>query len=450
MGIQKRFMQFVIALLVVTNVACMSVVYVEPANTISFEQTVTIDSTIWARVEAHNLAGLVRGDAPSKSTGYLESMRLPEAFTSTGLEGTRAHEYHLGYAAARLIRQYYAALRPNALRIQSNRLFDIVDEAGGNTNVVADINEDWPIEIADVEKRMVFEVVPRGETHQAYGKKKADFHIMFLNQTMFGQLPFKMGTGFSGEIGVRFGEKTPPWKLVFETVEPGVIAYRWLVLSVAKLTDEAHQEAYLRDQWHEPTPNESARLGRSLHLVVERLVQAREALGQAQARKEMPMLPGKTMGEYLRALSLWTAHDERIARLLPIMRKPPPPVRPDPRLLGETLADGSAPKMYPGATKPDEMVVPPHPSAPEAYTMDGTFGKMPFEFFLGYSAHRAIGYRYRAYHQRNGDVVFDNFISVATIVRNAGGNKDLLPWSYADLRPDIAHTRSGETEHFSF
>ncbi len=411
---------------------CTPTIYVEPANAIPFDQMVTFDATIGAQVEAHNIASLVRGDAPSKQSGSLKPMRLPEAFTSMGLEGTRAYEYHLGYAAARLIRAYYAALRPNGLRIHSQRLLDVVDEAGGNTYVVVDINEDWPIEIADIEKRQVFEVVPPGQTYQAYGKKKVDFHLMFLNQAMIGVPEFKMGTGFQGEIGVRFAEKTPPWRLSFQTIEPGVISFNWHVLTVARATDETYRQAYLQGQWHEPTPREMARLGRALHLVVEKLVQAREALGQIRAREEMPMTPGKTMREYLRALSLWSTHDDRIARLMPIMREmpprpPAPNVRPDRRFIGET-------------------VIPQVPN--EGYTTDGKPGSKPFQFHLGSSAHKIIAMHYRLQQQEQNKVAM-NFTTIATIVNKAGGNDKLVLPSEALLRPDIA-TWGDRNKHIVF
>jgi hypothetical protein len=101
--------------------------------------------------------------------------------------------------------------------------------------------------------------------------------------------------------------------------------------------------------------------------------------------------------------------------------------------------------MHPGATTPDGLVFPPHPSAPEpyalgtpqGYTLKGRPGKMPWQFFMGYSAHIAIATHYWSFHP-NG-VVFRNSISVATIVDRAGGDKTLLHWSDADLRPDITH-----------
>jgi hypothetical protein len=62
-----------------TLIACTPTVYVEPANVISFAETLQIESVIEARHAAHGLAVNVRGDEPSKSTGYLEPMRLPDA-----------------------------------------------------------------------------------------------------------------------------------------------------------------------------------------------------------------------------------------------------------------------------------------------------------------------------------------------------------------------------------
>lgn len=87
----RRWLVLVMAL-VLALLGCTPTIYVEPANTIPFEQMVTFDATIGARVEAHNIAGLVRGDAPSKSTGYLEPMRLPEAFTLDGTKGRRGSQ----------------------------------------------------------------------------------------------------------------------------------------------------------------------------------------------------------------------------------------------------------------------------------------------------------------------------------------------------------------------
>ncbi len=73
---------------------------------------------------------------------------------------------------------------------------------------------------------------------------------------------------------------------------------------------------------------------------------------------------------------------------------------------------------------------------------------MPWQFFLGYSAHRAIAYHYGAY--RPLSTVYKNFTSVGTIVGKAGGNKDLLHWSNADLRPDITDVLLADHEQFVY
>ncbi len=78
------------------------------------------------------------------------------------------------------------------------------------------------------------------------------------------------------------------------------------------------------NRWHEPTYHEMVRFARALHEVVERLVQALETLGQTSAAAEMPLLPGKTMADYLRTLVWWSAHDDKVARFLPVIRRDPP------------------------------------------------------------------------------------------------------------------------------
>jgi len=130
--------------LIATLFACTPEVYVERATSISFQQLVEADSIIGARSKAHAMQGRVRGAAPSQSGGYLEPMHLPEAYTLDGSEGLRASQYHLGYVAARLIRAYYADAYPNGLQIESDKLIDVVDVAGGNTDTIYEPNCDWP------------------------------------------------------------------------------------------------------------------------------------------------------------------------------------------------------------------------------------------------------------------------------------------------------------------
>lgn len=413
--------RLVLLVFVWTLLGCAPVIYVQPTGTMSFQQTLEADAVIDARSKAHALSPYARAEKPSKHVAYLDPAKLPEAYTLDGTEGSRASQYHLGYAALRLIRAHYADAYAAKHNPEKDDVEAILEAASGNVSGVIEENRNWRVDIADIDRRFVFEVVPPGQIHLEAGKKKADLHAMLLNAGMWGRRQFKHGVQFAGEVGVRFAEKTPPWKLSFSTVEPGVIQYRWQVLTVRRATDEAHQQAYIDDQWHDPTPYESAHLSRALHLVVERLVQAREALGQIRAREEMPMLPGKTMGEYLRALSLWSAHDDRIARLMPIMREvparaPPPNVRRDMRFIGET-------------------VIPQVPN--EGYTTDGKPGSKPPHFHLGSSAHKVIAMHYKL-RQEEPDKVAMNFMSIKKIVDEAKGKPDLVLPHEALLRPDIA------------
>ncbi len=76
-----------------------------------------------------------------------------------------------------------------------------------------------------------------------------------------------------------------------------------------------------------------------------------------------------------------------------------------------------------------------HPSAPEGYTLDGRPGKKPWQYHLGYSAHRAIAAHYGFRHPDHE--VYQNSTSIKTIVTRAKGTPELLNWTNALLRPDI-------------
>ncbi len=414
-----RLVWLFIALLFATNVACAPVVYVQPTGTMSFQQLLQADATIDARIAAHAMRGAVCGDAPPQSVDALKPMRLPEAYTLDGSEGTRASQYHLGYAAASLIREYYAEAFPNALRINSDKLVDIVDAADGNTYTTYEPNRDWPIEIADIQHRVVFEVVPPGETHRAYGKKKADFHLMFLNQAMIGVPPFELGKEFSGEIGVRFAEGVAPWRLSWSTTEPGVVQYQWEAMTVAKVTEDSCRDGYLDKLWHDVTPREMTSFARSLHEVVERLVQAREKLGPTRAAIKMPMVPGKTLFDYLQTVASWSAHDSQRAQLLPVMYGPPVQVVPAKQFVGDTVDDGG-----------DES------QAEGVYDLKGQPGKQPWNLHMGNSAHILIGDWYKRRHGQKK--VFTNWVSISKIVEAANGKELLLQRNEVALRPDIA------------
>ncbi len=303
------------------NLGCgSSAIKLQSPETGVFAQLLRDEMTSDARRSAHGMRAFVRGK--SSDLGMLDPEKLPEAYTPNGEEANRRYLFHLGYAAQRLIRAYYAAAHSQKSVLERDELVEIVDAAGGASDKVDAYDRDRHVDIADVAKRFVFEIVPPGQAHEIAGKKKVDEQLTLINRAMIGVPKFELGAGFEGEIGVRFAERAAPWSLVWST-NNGVIQYEWRALTVDRFAEDACQAAYLENRWHVPSPEEMVRYARALHEVVERLVQAREALGQTRAATEMPMLPGKTAAVYLRSVALWGGHEEGIARLLPIMRAPP-------------------------------------------------------------------------------------------------------------------------------
>ena len=411
--------------LVLTNLALLrpilgcspAVVQVASADGSVFEQWLHNGMASDARRPAHLMQAYVRGDMPSKAD-ILPREHQPEAYNIDVGSSIQPAEYHLGYAAERIIRAHYVATHAGDHVFQRGTLLDLVDEAAGNVHVLDDFGGDMVLDLGNVQARSMFEIVPPGQAHQTAANARLEQQLRLTNYAMVGVEPFKLGTDYHGELGVRFAENTVPYKLTWATVSPGTIAYQWLALRVDGSTDDAYRDAYLAHQWRTVGPQEMARLGRALHEVVERLVQAREALGQTRAATEMPLLPGKTLVDYVRSVVLWSAHDDKVARFLPLMRKPPPPaqVRRDARFIGET-------------------VIPQVPN--EGYTTDGLPGTKPFQFHLGSSAHKIIAMHYKLKQQEQNKVAM-NFVSIKKIVEDAGGNEKLVLAGEALLRPDIA------------
>lgn len=409
----------VAGLFFVTSIACgPAAVYVQPAASLTLEQIAQDEVRFGARRPAHGMVRFVRGDKPDENPQFIHPRLLPEAYTLDGSEGTRVSEYHLGYAAQRLIRIHYADAYPAKNVPESYEVSAIVDAAGGSDTAIIEENRTWPVDIADIDRRYVFEVVPPGQTHQVAGKEKANLHAMLLNAGLWKKRPFTLGTGYSGELGVRFAENAAPWKLSWQTVEPGVIAFRWQTLTVAKVTEESCRNAYLDKQWHDVTLKEMAQYAGPLHRVVEELVQAREKLGQTRAAIKMPVVPGRTLFDYLDTVAKWSAHDEKRAQLLPVMYGPPVMVVPRKQFVAETNGedDDEAEGLFDLKRKP---------------------GRQPDNLHMGNSAHRLIGKRYKLLHPK--DTVFTNWTNMSTIVREVVGQEQLLKRDEALLRPDIVN-----------
>lgn len=74
----------------------------------AFQQLLSAELAADARRPAHGMAAYVSGRSPDKG-GRLDDAKLPEPYNVEVGASIRPAEYHLGYAAQRLIREYYAA-----------------------------------------------------------------------------------------------------------------------------------------------------------------------------------------------------------------------------------------------------------------------------------------------------------------------------------------------------
>ena len=417
-----RFIAVVLTILGLTwlMLGCASgTVFTVSVDAAAFQDLLHTEMATDARRPAHLMGFSMQGRSSYKA-GVLEDARWPEPYAAAIGPSIRPGEYHLAYAAQRLLREQYAATHPRYRALERNELAEIIGEAGGNLYVHEDFAADRVVDLVDVQSRAVFEMVPPGLAHQAAGKEKIDWLLRLINYGMVGQTPFHLGADFHGEMGVRFAERAVPWKLTWATTEPGIVVYQWLALRVDEPTEDAYRKAYLEHRWRPVTAQEIAKFGRALHEVVERLVQAREELGQTRAAAEMPLLPGKTLADYLRSVMMWGAHDDKVAKFLPVMRKPPPPsapVRRDARFFGQTAPAG-------GGGGPSG-----------GYTVNGKPGNQPENLFMGIAAHNIIGTDYKVQYPTHK--VFTNTVSISTIVKEARGTVELLRPDEALRRPDI-------------
>ena len=156
--------------------------------------------------------------------------------------------------------------------------------------------------------------------------------------------------------------------------------------------------------------------------------------GLASMRNPLPgvqcHLPMLSYNERLELQARRPAHTmaDRVRALLREQDEEQPRIRRNRPFVGITFDDAF------GKESSDPLPID-HPSAPEGYTLDGRPGKKPWQYHLGYSAHRAIAAHYGFRHP--GHTVYQNNTTIKTIVDYAEGNSALLNWTNALLRPDI-------------
>ncbi len=156
--------------LVVTTVACAAgPVHVAPAASTSFAEMMMAEETANARRPAHFMRQTVRGGSSGKARAF-DNNKLPEAYTQKSKLTVWPSQFHLAYAARTLLRAHYAATHSAHQAIEDGELVDVVDKAGGNLYTLHEFEKDCQLDIADVQGRRLFELVPPGQVQREAGK----------------------------------------------------------------------------------------------------------------------------------------------------------------------------------------------------------------------------------------------------------------------------------------
>lgn len=137
-------------------------VHVVSADAAAFQELLHSEMANDARRPSHLMRDQVRGRS-SDITSVLQDAQLPEPYAVAIGTSIRPGEYHLAYAAQRLLREQYAAMHPTYQVLKRNALAEIIDEAGGNLHIHGDFARDEVVDLADVQGRALFEIVPPGQ-----------------------------------------------------------------------------------------------------------------------------------------------------------------------------------------------------------------------------------------------------------------------------------------------
>ncbi|HEX5751163.1 MAG TPA: hypothetical protein VFZ09_33375 [Archangium sp.] len=130
-------------------------------------------------------------------------------------------------------------------------------------------------DIADASNRSLFEIKPWNAQGLQEGRQEAQTYLAALNRALRVGRPFTGGTGFSGEILIRFARGQYIWRLEWQTTEPGVVQYRW---TRSQQRFESEAAAYEAGQWVELTEQELRQYGAWVGQAVEDMLNRRERL----------------------------------------------------------------------------------------------------------------------------------------------------------------------------
>lgn len=185
--------------------------------------------------------------------------------------------FFLGNAAHRLISFMYGVKHPgNRVYYNTKSIKAIIDEArvGDVSHLLPDESSLRP-DITDVTRRSLFEVKPGDEQALKEGREEAGKYLAALNRTLLTGKLFSGGTGFHGEILVRFAGGQHIWRLEWKNAEPGVVQYQW---TRSQQRFESEAAAYEAGQWVELTEQEMRQYGGWVGQAVDGMISRRERL----------------------------------------------------------------------------------------------------------------------------------------------------------------------------
>ncbi|MFL5343602.1 MAG: hypothetical protein ACJ8AT_02355 [Hyalangium sp.] len=186
-------------------------------------------------------------------------------------------EFFLGNAAHRLIAYMYGVNHPTSRVFYNTKtIVDILQDRriGDPSRLLPNERSICP-DITDVSIWKLFEIKPWNTKGLQEGLQEAQIYLAALNRALLVGKAFTLGTGFEGQILIRFARGQYIWRLEWQTTEPGVVQYRWTRSqqrfdSAAAASDAA--------QWVALTEEEMRQYGGWVGQAVEGMVNRREQL----------------------------------------------------------------------------------------------------------------------------------------------------------------------------
>ncbi len=214
----------------------------------------------------------------------------PSGYSLNGRPGNQWPGFHLGNSAHKAIAAYYGATHLGRVVYKNTATMGkIADENGGNRSVLHADEVLLCPDITDMLDRVVFQIKSSTEGQLQLGQARVTQELAILNQALPGAKPFIGGTGYSGELGIRFADDVSPWRLTWQTTSPGVVQYRFTKLNPKDASREAYREAYEKGQWVDLTAVEMEQYGEALANAVDMLVDNREFMAKVQSMADVPI-----------------------------------------------------------------------------------------------------------------------------------------------------------------